>query len=94
MVIDKSVFYSKFPLAPMGVLIPVSALPSDFLFYFIINKIAQFTKQYNYDILLSAYRPLTICKLEVQGLDQNTNEMFYQESVLYSLFFISKFQYI
>ena len=49
-------------------------LPSDVLFYFIINNIAQFTKQYNNEIVLSAYRPLTICKLEVQGLDQKTKK--------------------
>ena len=33
----------------------------------------------NYHILLSAYSPLTICKLQVQGLDHKT-KMSYQGS--------------
>jgi hypothetical protein len=33
---------------------------------------AQFTKQSNYHILLSAFRPFTISKLKVQELNQKT----------------------
>ena len=39
-----------------------------------IYNIEQFTIQFNYHILLSAFGPLTICKLKVQGLDQKTKK--------------------